>query len=80
MNKKYEILDVVALLKEIPEKKLKKGQVGTIVEILGKNVYEIEFCNKNGVTIASISVKKEDTLLLYYDLVAAWFYWKVFSF
>jgi len=55
MNKKYEILDVVALLKEIPEKKLKKGQVGTIVEILGKNVYEIEFCNKNGVTIASIS-------------------------
>jgi len=71
MNKKYEILDVVALLKEIPEKKLKKGQVGTIVEILGKNVYEIEFCNKNGVTIASISVKKEDTLLLYYDLVAA---------
>ena len=71
MNKKYEILDVVALLKEIPEKKLKKGQVGTIVEILGKNVYEIEFCNKNGVTIASISVKKEDTLLLYYDLAAA---------
>ncbi|MFH2141894.1 MAG: DUF4926 domain-containing protein [Bacteroidota bacterium] len=71
MNKEYEILNVVALLKDMPEKKLKKGQVGTIVEILGKNVYEIEFCNKNGETIASVSVKKEDTLLLHYDLVAA---------
>ena len=71
MYNKYEILDVVALLKDIPEKNLKKGQVGTIVEILDKNVYEIEFCNKNGETIASISIKEENILLLRYDLVAA---------
>ena len=71
MNNKYKLLDVVALLIDIPEKKLVQGQVGTIVEILDTGVFEIEFCNNKGNTIASISVKEKDLLLLLYEFEAA---------
>ena len=66
-NEKLELLDVVAILKAIPENHISIGQVGTIVEILSPHVYEVEFCNKKGETIAMISVNGDDLLPLYYD-------------
>ena len=67
----FKLLDVVALLKDIPEKKLVTGQVGTIVEILGKDVFEVEFCNGLGVTIAMAALGKRDLLLLHYEVETA---------
>ncbi len=69
-TKKFKILDVIALLKDMPEKNLLKGQVGTIVEELDENVYEIEFCNNKGETIAMANVTAENLLLLHYELEA----------
>jgi catabolite regulation protein CreA len=43
MKRDIEILDVVALMKDIPSKKLIIGQVGTVVEILGQDAIEVEF-------------------------------------
>ena len=63
-----KLLDTVALLKSIPGKKLEKGQVGTVVEILDKGVYEVEFCDNKGQTLAMIALQSEDLLLLYYEL------------
>ncbi|MCH8317944.1 MAG: DUF4926 domain-containing protein [Bacteroidetes bacterium] len=63
MKSKFNLLDVVALLKDIPGKKLITGQVGTVVEILAPGVFEVEFCDQKGQTIASISVMEKELLL-----------------
>ncbi|MBE2228872.1 MAG: DUF4926 domain-containing protein [Ignavibacteria bacterium] len=71
MNSKFKILDVVALLKDMPEKNLIMGQVGTIVETLSENIYEVEFAGKNGETIALAAVDSENLLLLHYEFEPA---------
>ncbi|MCG9129115.1 DUF4926 domain-containing protein [Candidatus Poribacteria bacterium] len=46
---KIKLLDVVTLTEDIPEHNLKRGEVGTIVEILAKGeAFEIEFSDGNG--------------------------------
>jgi plastocyanin len=63
------VLDVVALLKNLPEKKLSKGQVGTIVEQLDENVFEVEFVDtQTGDTIAWETVNNKDLILLHFQL------------
>lgn len=71
MNNKFKILDVVALLKNIPEKNLVTGQVGTIVEELSGNVFEVEFSGSNGEAIAMAAVKSDSLLLLHYEMETA---------
>ena len=71
MKSKYKLLDVVAMLKDVPDNKLVSGQVGTIVEILASGVFEVEFCDKKGKTVASISIKEKDLLQLHYELETA---------
>jgi hypothetical protein len=44
-NTPVKLLDVVALLGDKPEEGLVAGQVGTVVEILGPGVFEVEFLN-----------------------------------
>jgi hypothetical protein len=51
-----EMLSVVALLEDISEKGLLRGQVGTIVERLAPGVYEVEFSDDSGQTYASLVV------------------------
>jgi len=57
-----ELLSVVALLEEIPENGLKRGQVGTVVEILAPGVYEIEFSDDSGRTYASTALRAEQLM------------------
>ncbi|RPI13537.1 MAG: DUF4926 domain-containing protein [Ignavibacteriae bacterium] len=71
MNRKLKILDVVAILIDIPEKRIVKGQVGTVVEDLDDNNFEIEFSDDEGKAIAMASVETKDLLLLHYNLEAA---------
>ena len=42
------LLSTVALLEDLPEKSLQRGQVGTIVEVLTPGVYEVEFSDNTG--------------------------------
>jgi len=63
-----KLLDVVALLEDIPHEKLVKGQVGTIIEELEEGVYEVEFADKQGRTLASLSLKVKDLMLLHFDI------------
>ena len=71
MDIKLKLLDVVALLKNLPEHRLVVGQVGTIVEILDKNNCLVEFCNNKGETIAMVSLGNKNLLQLHYELIAA---------
>jgi hypothetical protein len=71
MKNDLKVLDIVALLRDIPEKKLVKGQVGTIVEKWDTKVFEVEFCNTKGETLALAQIDEKDLLLLHYQLIAA---------
>ena len=62
-----KLLDTVALLKDMPDEKLVKGQVGTIIEMLDKDVYEVEFADKQGRTIASLALAVEELMLLHFE-------------
>ena len=46
------LLDVVVLLTDIPNDKIRKGSLGTIVETFATDVYLVEFADLNGVTYA----------------------------
>jgi len=52
MNSVPKLLDVVALLEDLPDLDLCKGQVGTIVEEYEPGVFEVEFVDANGRTYA----------------------------
>lgn len=44
--------DVVAMMEDVPEAHLAKGQVGTIVDELDENVVLVEFADLDGVAYA----------------------------
>jgi hypothetical protein len=47
-----KLLDNVILLEDVSGYDLKKGAIGTIVEMLGEDVYEVEFIDNQGQTYA----------------------------
>ena len=65
---KIKVLDVVALLSDLPRKKLLKGQVGTVVEQLDENVFEVEFVNTNGETLALEEIHSDNLFLLHFEI------------
>jgi len=67
MKNKVKLLDVVALIEDLPERKLERGQVGTVVEVLAPDVYEVEFADNDGRTYAELAVKEEKLLVLHYE-------------
>ena len=66
-----KLLAVVALLDDAPEKRLLRGQVGTIVEELGQGVFEVEFSDNDGRTYATAALRMEQLLILHHEAVAA---------
>jgi hypothetical protein len=64
-------LDVVALLTDIPEQGLVRGQVGTVVERLADDVFEVEFVDDDGQTYAELAISAEQLLVLHHRRVRA---------
>jgi hypothetical protein len=62
-------LAVVALLEDQPERGLRRGQVGTVVERLAPGVFEVEFCDNEGRTYASLALRSDQLMILHHDLV-----------
>ena len=62
-----ELLSVVALVKDLPEKRLRRGQVGTIVENLAPSIYEVEFSDEAVQTYASLALSADQLMRLYYE-------------
>jgi len=58
-----KLLDVVALLEDLPQLGLYRGQVGTIVEVYEPNVFEVEFSDTSGLAYA-IEILQENQLML----------------
>jgi len=64
-----EMLSVVAMLEDLPEEGLVRGQVGTVVESWAPGVYEVEFCDDNGKTYAMVALKAEQLMQLHHEPV-----------
>lgn len=64
MSQDLDILDVVALIESHPEHNLQRGQVGTVVEKLDSDTYEVEFNDDEGHPYALIPFKTEYLLKL----------------
>lgn len=60
------LLDVVALVADLPEQHLARGQVGTIVECLAADLYEVEFSDDEGHTYALVPLRSEQLMVLHY--------------
>ena len=64
---KIEMLDVVALTHDIPEYNLRRGEVGTVVEILANgDAYEVEFSGSDGQTYESLSFRASQLMVLHH--------------
>ena len=60
-----KLLDTVALLEDLPERHLKRGEVGTVVEILAPQVYEVEFCDDDGQSYAELALRSDQIVPLH---------------
>ena len=70
MEKTPRMLDVVALLSDVPAHGLVRGQVGTVVELLD-GAYEVEFSDDEGKTYAELALKPDQLLVLHHRPHAA---------
>ena len=66
MEQVTQVLDTVALLQDLPQKRLGCGQVGTVVEQLGPDAFEVEFVGMDGETYALLPLRAEQILVLRY--------------
>ena len=71
MHRKIELMDVVALLVDRPEHGLVRGQVGTVVESLDENVFEVEFSDDDGKAYAMLALPCDQLMILHHQPVEA---------
>jgi hypothetical protein len=70
-NELLPLLAAVALLTDLPEQRLERGQVGTIVEQLNDETSLVEFSDEQGRAYAVASCLRANLLLLHYVPEAA---------
>jgi hypothetical protein len=64
-KQKLKLLEPVALLQDISSRKLKRGEVGTVGELLGPDVYELEFSDDEGQTYAEQALRSVQIIPLH---------------
>ncbi len=65
MNQQIKLLDVVSLTEDLADRRLRRGQVGTVVENLAPGVFEVEFTDNDGRAFASLALKATQLMILY---------------
>lgn len=65
--RELELLSVVALLENVADDHLLRGQVGTVVERLAPGVYEVEFSDDDGRTYATLPLRADQLLELHHE-------------
>jgi hypothetical protein len=71
MEQQIETLDVVALLEAVPARGLVRGQVGTVVERLAHDAFEVEFSDENGRAFATAALHAHQLMRLHHKPVQA---------
>ncbi len=57
---KYETLDTVVLTHDLPDKGLRAGDLGAVVEVYEPNGLEVEFVTASGLTEVLVTLKTSD--------------------
>ena len=70
MNFIIELLASVALLEDLPEQGLYRGQVGTVVEEYDAEFVEVEFSDLQGRTYALEALSKSQLMILHQSPLA----------
>lgn len=70
-SKPPAVLDVVAVLADLPAEGLLRGQVGTVVESLDERAVLVEFSDDQGRAYAVAPYPRSDLLVLHYMPKAA---------
>ncbi len=65
MERNISLLDTVALAEDVPDRELRQGEVGTIVEVLAPDVFEVEFSDDEGQTYAEFALRNDQLILLH---------------
>jgi Domain of unknown function (DUF4926) len=68
------LLSLVALIEDVPNQSLTKGQIGTVVEFLqrdGEEALLVEFSDETGQTYAMVDLKPDQLLALHRKTEAA---------
>ena len=61
-----KILDVIALIEDIPEHGLRRGEVGTVVERWKDGAYEVEFSDDAGEADAFAALRSDQLMKLFF--------------
>jgi len=69
MDREIQLLDVVALTEDLPHHELRRGQVGTVVELLAPHIFEVEFSADDGRSYASLALRADQLMVLRYQPV-----------
>jgi hypothetical protein len=64
LNSDIQLFDVVALTDDVPEHKLWRGEIGTVVECHPGGAYEVEFVAQDGYTYALVTLRAEQLIPL----------------
>ena len=62
----FDVHSEVALLEDLPDEGMVRGQVGTAVENWASSVFEVEFADDNGKTYAMVGLKAERFMRLHH--------------
>ena len=64
MENEIKLFDVIALSVNLPEYKLQRGEIGTIVECHSDNAFEVEFVAQDGYTYALVTLHSDQFITL----------------
>jgi len=66
MKDEIKILDSVAVVEDLPELGLKRGEVGTVVDAWKDGAFEVEFSDEPGEAYAFVALQADKLMPLYY--------------
>jgi Domain of unknown function (DUF4926) len=63
VDENIEMYDVVALTEDLPKHRLLCGQTGAVVLVHAPGVFEVEFIDRSGFTLALLTLPQEKLVL-----------------
>lgn len=70
MNASIRLLDIVALVEDLPEYGIYRGQVGTVTDIVAPDVFEVDFSDTSGQTFAELNLTSQQLMLLLHEPIS----------
>lgn len=61
-----KLLDVVALMENLPSEGLRRGEVGTVVEEWKEGMFEVEFSDNSGKAYAFAALRPDQLMKLHF--------------